>query len=76
MHNHCSLTVIPCPSPALGTAVAAGSHNGATYFFDLRSQAALQKFARKNNHVSAVEFSASGRAMYVAYEDGHGALLA
>ena len=54
-----------------GTAVAAGSHDGSTYLFDLRSQTALQRYPRKNNHVSAVEFSRSGRTMFVAYEDGH-----
>jgi WD40 repeat protein len=48
-----------------GTAVAGGSHNGAAYLFDLRSQAALQKYSRKNNHVSAIEFSKSGRTMCV-----------
>lgn len=46
-----------------GTAVAGGSHDGAAYLFDLRSQTVLQKYGRKNNHVSAVEFSKSGRAM-------------
>ena len=54
-----------------GTAVAAGTQNGSVFLFDLRAQAALQKYSRKNNHVTAVDFSQSGRTMYVAYEDGH-----
>jgi len=54
-----------------GMCVAAGCHDGNMFLFDLRSQAQLQKMGRKNNRVSGVEFSQSGRIMYAAYEDGN-----
>jgi len=54
-----------------GMAVAAGMHGGSSQLFDLRSNSAVNKYARKGARVAALDLSASGRGLYMGYEDGH-----
>ena len=53
-----------------GNLVASGGEKDKTYVHDVRAYRLLSKYARNNMKTSAVEFSKSGRELYVGHEDG------
>ena len=44
---------------------------GAATFFDIRSGATISKFTRRKQRCTNVQWSRSGRILFISYEDGH-----
>jgi len=53
-----------------GSLIAAGGEKDKTYLFDVRAYRLLNKYARNNMKTASLEFSKSGRELYVGHEDG------
>ena len=53
------------------TKEAWGDITGAATFFDIRSGATISKFTRRKQKCTNVQWSRSGRILFISYEDGH-----
>ena len=53
-----------------GNAIAAGGQGQTTYMWDIRAIKVIAGYRRNNMKVTGVQFSKSGRAIYVSHEDG------
>jgi WD40 repeat protein len=53
-----------------GNLIAAGGEKDKTYVMDVRAYKQVGKYARNNMKTASVEFSKSGRELYVGHDDG------